>query len=88
MTRIIKNVEDMDQNIKECLVCNLVCNSTTTINTRTFSWDLRPRSKDLAKGHVREHVILEVDLCDGCFEQNIHTTLIGWDWWDAVDGLI
>ena len=55
--------------------------------SRTFPWELRPRSKDLLRGHVHELTTLDVMLCDLCYTINANTALVGWDEWDAIDGL-
>lgn len=56
----------------------------------------RPRDKDVSKGislpgSVKSFIY--VPCCDGCFSkldgkvEIDKITLVGWDWWDAVDGM-
>lgn len=64
------------------------CYGSDNVHVRTVDWDLRPRAKDLAKGHKREWTTLDVELCDHCYsfvDEDFYAK--GWDWWDAVDGL-
>ena len=68
-------------------LCCLLCQSQTSVHFRTFRWELRPRHKDLLRGHTHQHTTLDVNLCDLCYEKNANKVLVGWDEWDAIDGL-
>lgn len=57
---------------------------------RYFLWDYRPRKKYVIQNpeqNRREFRILCCYASDSVYEKNKDTTLIGWDAWDAVDGL-
>lgn len=60
---------------------------------RSFNWHCRPRRKDLAKGHVVQWTFIDLYFCDDCYAKILQRnrgyppTLIGWDEWDAIDGL-
>lgn len=55
---------------------------------RYFNWECRPRIKDLNKGHVVEELLLGINLCEGCYSNcGMYYHLVGWDEWDAIDGL-
>lgn len=55
-----------------------------------FLWDCRPREKDMRRNpsqYRREFCILCCYASDRVYEKNKDTILIGWDAWEAVDGL-
>ena len=63
--------------------------------TESVVWHVRPRQKDLARGHSERDTTLNVDICAKHHKQITdqycnRTTLpdvYGWDKWDALDGL-
>ena len=80
-------------NGKDKNIC-LACDTTLNVCKREYSWHVRQRPKDKAKGMVDNDTTLIIYLCDECSNDisnssklNGFSSLIGWDWWDAVDGL-
>ena len=70
------------------------CQSVQDVATRAFHWYLRPRVKDLSKGHTAKNTYLNEHLCQQCYDYLVDqgigsktSPLIGWDRRDAVDGL-
>jgi len=61
---------------------------------REFLWDYRPRAKDIARGMVRCNMVLSVNMCDGHYWRVIDANggkppvAVGWDEWDALDGIL
>lgn len=72
----------------------LKCDTTLHVCKQEYSWHVCHRLKDKEKGMVDYDTTLIVYLCNTCnndisntLKLNKKYTLIGWDWWDAVDGL-
>ncbi len=66
------------------------CKSKQNIAVREFRWHYRPREKYRLppRNEVNEWKVLKVNLCDTCYVNTQEVDyLIGWDWWDAIDGL-
>lgn len=62
---------------------------------RKFLWHVRPREKDrIRHGRTAYFDDFFIYLCDECYNKaKDHIAcgrgyVIGWDWWDAVDGLL
>ena len=66
----------------KCFVCR--CDNGN-VEERSLEWHVRPKNKYNEPDYFDT---LLVDLCTDCWEFNMGNCLIGWDWWDAVDGLI
>ena len=79
---------------QECIFAGGECQGH--IRPLTFIWHVRPRPKDIVKGKNEPHVTtLDIEFC--CYHNALLTTkysvsglpkLYGWDFWDAVDGLV
>jgi len=55
---------------------------------RVYDWKYRPRYHELDNGAVPDDdAKLIVILCDSCYKKYKHKTPLGWDFWDAIDGL-
>ena len=65
------------------------------LTTESVVWHVRPRHKDLARGHSERDTTLPVDICtkhhkqitDEYCNRTTLPDLYGWDKWDALDGL-
>jgi hypothetical protein len=65
------------------------------LTTESVVWHVRPRQKDLARGHYEHDTTLDVDICakhhkqitDQYCNRTTLPDLYGWDKWDALDGL-
>jgi hypothetical protein len=65
------------------------------LTTESVVWHVRPRQKDLARGHSEHDTTLQVDICakhhkqitDQYCNRTTLPDLYGWDKWDALDGL-
>jgi len=68
----------------QCFNCDIVHQD---VEMRSFDWDMRPRQKDLSRGHTGGLTTFEVDLCPHCYSQVEDQSVSGWDWWDAFDVL-
>lgn len=79
------------QTDNKCYYCDI-----ETSNIVLFPMYYRPRMKDIVKGldtPNEKPAEFEVMICNKCVDllkasnlyNNIH--LVGWDWWDAADGL-
>lgn len=84
MARVVRFESDTHREV--CFHCR-----SSVCSPRQFSWDCRPRRKDLEQGYVREQLTLELLLCDQCYNYATYDEpdheLVGWDVWDALDGL-
>ena len=68
----------------QCFECG-VTEEGYQIKERSIQWIVRPRAKNGGGSYLD---VFRVDLCDFCFSllpPDAYT--IGWDWWDAADGL-
>lgn len=65
------------------------------LTTESVVWHVRPRQKDLARGHSPHDTTLQVNICakhhkqitDQYCNRTTLPDLYGWDKWDALDGL-
>ncbi len=65
------------------------------LTTESVVWHVRPRQKDLARGHYERDTTLDVNICakhhkqitDQYCNRTTLPDLYGWDKWDALDGL-
>ena len=66
-----------------CFICHGYGDGN--VQERTLTWHVRPKKKYNIPDY--DDVVM-VCLCESCWECNKDNSLVGWDWWDAVDGLI
>ena len=82
-TKAVELTVDTDDALNTCVLCNQV-----RITLRTYNWSERPRAKDRERhGWTDSEQTVSVYLCDACHDYNREKHLVGWDWWDAIDGL-
>lgn len=66
-----------------CHFCDVA--ELENVYEREFTWDFRPKDWRIP----RKITVLHVDLCDDCYNLcDPEFVCIGWDWWDAIDGLV
>jgi hypothetical protein len=64
-----------------CFMCRIYDGD---VQERSLKWHVRPKKK-YNKSDYFDNLL--VDLCTSCWECNKDHCLVGWDWYDAVDGL-
>jgi hypothetical protein len=89
-----QTAEQTQEKMMKCEAANYgKCGGPLT--AESVVWHVRPRHKDLARGHCPHDTTLQVDICTKHHKQITdqycnRTTLpdvYGWDKWDALDGL-
>lgn len=77
------------QHQETCMCSSKNCQGEMVV--QKFVWHVRPKGKDLAKGHRPYDDFLEIGFCRHHLQilQNNYGVpeLYGWDYWEAVDGL-
>ncbi len=71
----------------ECFNCKA---NDTEIYNYEIPWHYRPKYKyRIRNGETDKMTTLEVNLCENCgyYATYSSDSLLGWDWWDAIDGL-
>tara|TARA_Y100000310_G_C20190694_1_gene582362 strand:- start:150 stop:398 length:249 start_codon:yes stop_codon:yes gene_type:complete len=72
-----------------CHIC-LDCDNHNETSEKEFTWHVRPRAKELARGDLPYQTTIYIVICDKCAkkceELNIKD-VYGWDRWDTLDNL-